>query len=234
MYNPSPHSSIHGAHQFNAQHLNISWHACIHPSIPHRRYTFGVAESAASCRRAANNSDKGEYQSGGDYIGTKNMPEKNFCGGLYGGYQELLGMSDIQDLVCKGDSGGPAVIPSTIFTPLGFQGDVQIGIVSYGPPCPVLDFSVSWPAVYVDVSYYVPWIHEQIQAKGFTPLAIATSPVPWSSKENGCDLLNPDAANRKNCFEDNVLLPTTSNSGIPIAHSLAVLCSYLIAVLMLA
>lgn len=199
---------------------------------PHRRYTFGVAESSANCRKAANGSDNYVYASGGDYYGTKDIPERNFCGGLYGGYQQLLGVSQVQALVCKGDSGGPAVIPSTIFTPLGFQGDVQIGIVSYGPPCPALDFSLSWPAVYADVSFYVPWIHEQIKAKGYTPLAVATSPVPWASKENGCDLDNQE---RKNCFKENVFVPTTPSvgSGVSIAHPLAVILSSFIAVIVL-
>lgn len=51
----------------------------------------------------------------------------------------------------------------------------------------------------------VPWIHQQIEKRGYTPLKVATSPVRWSYigaecsiKEENCyvnrkdDVMNPD------------------------------------------
>lgn len=181
------------------------------------RYTFGVAEKAENCRKGAMPGEQLSFMTGNTFYGTLNQPNDTFCGGWFGGYAQLFSGNNenIQSTICQGDSGGPALIPSTIFSPLGFQGDVQIGIVSYGPPCPTSNFKVkssSWPAVYVDVAQFVPWIQDEIRAQGFTPLAVATNPVPWSDLNNACTAKD-DFINEDNCWKEDVMNPTGIPSG---------------------
>ena len=67
------------------------------------------------------------------FTGVSQQPNDTWCGAWFPGLEALFSSkSAIPRLNCKGDSGGPAVIPGTIVSPFGFQGDVQIGIVSYG------------------------------------------------------------------------------------------------------
>jgi hypothetical protein len=40
----------------------------------------------------------------------------------------------------------------------------------------------------------VPWIHQQIEKRGYTPLKVATSPVPWSYIGADCSI------KEKNCY----------------------------------
>jgi len=184
------------------------------------RYTFGVAEKAENCRKGAMPGDKFSFMTGNTFYGTLNQPNDTFCGGWFGGYAQLFSgnIENVQSTICQGDSGGPALIPSTIFSPLGFQGDVQIGIVSYGPPCPTSNLNLnlkSWPAVYVDVAQFVPWIQDEIKERGFTPLAVATNPVPWSDLNNACTAKD-DFSNKDNCWKEDVMNPT---NGIPSGSS---------------
>ena len=182
------------------------------------RYTFGVAEKAENCRKGAMPGDKLSFMTGKTFYGTLNQPNDTFCGGWFGGYAQLFSGNNesIQSTICQGDSGGPALIPSTIFSPLGFQGDVQIGIVSYGPPCPTSNLNLtSWPAVYADVAQFVPWIQDEIKARGFTPLAVATNPVPWSDLNNACTAKD-DFSNKDNCWKEDVMNPI---DGIPSGSS---------------
>ncbi|KAL4534961.1 hypothetical protein Ndes2526A_g05819 [Nannochloris sp. 'desiccata'] len=153
------------------------------------RITFQVAMTPEECRSQPL------------FYGTKNQPEDTFCGAWFGGFENLFGSGGdkIVSTICRGDSGGGLVIPSTIIDPFGFQGDVQIGIVSAGPPCPYTPFndSIVWPAEYVDVSQYVPWIHDEMKARGYTPLRVATSPLGKAYKNQTCF--------PGNCYEENVM-----------------------------
>jgi secreted trypsin-like serine protease len=142
------------------------------------------------------------------FFGMQNQPNDTFCGAWFGGFEQIFGGGDdeIVSTICKGDSGGALVIPSTIVDPFGFQGDVQIGIVSAGPACPYTPFNESlvWPAEYVDVSQYVPWIHDEMKARGYTPLQVATNPLGRAYKNQTCF--------PGNCYAENVMANVLASS----------------------
>jgi len=135
------------------------------------------------------------------FYGTKNQPNDTFCGAWYGGFETLFGgePKGIVSTICRGDSGGVLIIPSTSVDAFNFQGDVQIGIVSAGPPCPYIadNDTIAWPAEYVDVSQYVPWIHDEMKSRGYTPLQVATNPLGRAYRDQTCF--------PGNCFEENVM-----------------------------
>lgn len=190
------------------------------------RYTMGSMRDPEFCRANAASAivdyvdayeaeDQLKFASEVKYVGTVNQPLDTYCGSLQGGVTELVktGNETLVSATCKGDSGGPAVIPGMIFPPLGFQGDVQIGIVSYGPSCPYYPDgtknSTFFPTGYVNVATKVPWIQKQIEKRGFTPLAVATSPVPSSYIGTACE------RDYSNCYKEDVFNPKgPSYSGV--------------------
>jgi hypothetical protein len=161
------------------------------------RITFQVAMSPQECRGTPL------------FFGTKNQQNDTFCGAWFGGFEKLFGGDGdgIVSTICRGDSGGGFVIPSTTIDPFGFQGDVQIGIVSAGPPCPYtpLDDTSVWPAEYVDVSQYVQWIHSEMIQRGLTPLHVATSPLKRAFNNQTC---YPG-----NCYEEDVMEGVVGSDG---------------------
>ncbi|XP_071546140.1 CLIP domain-containing serine protease HP8-like [Panulirus ornatus] len=56
---------------------------------------------------------------------------------------------------CKGDSGGPLLVPGPRGPPF-----FQIGVVSYGPTICAID---AFPGVYTSVSYYRSWIEKNLK-----------------------------------------------------------------------
>jgi hypothetical protein len=79
--------------------------------------------------------------------------------------------------------------------------------VSYGPPCgsqisPEAD--KEWPTTVANIAMKVPWIHQQMENIGYTPLKVATSPVPWSYIGAECSI------EEENCYinsKDDVMNP---------------------------
>jgi secreted trypsin-like serine protease len=124
------------------------------------------------------------------FYGMEEQSPDTFCGAWFGSFENMIVRknSTVTATICKGDSGGPLVIPGTMMDVFNFQGDVQIGIVSAGPPCPYLppEGVVVWPAEYVDVSRYVDWIHEEMRKRGLTPLPVATSPLKRAYRDQTC------------------------------------------------
>ncbi len=98
---------------------------------------------------------------------------------------------------CRGDSGGPLVIPAAAIEPFNLQGDVQIGVVSTGPPCPrpAGQDDFIWPGEVANVALYVDWIHQQMEERGLKPLLVATNPF----KEANIDPCSIP------CFDENVM-----------------------------
>lgn len=144
--------------------------------------------------------------------GVESLPPGNICGAWFGGFESILkrGNEAVPSTICKGDSGGPAVVPGTLIEPFGFQGDVQIGVVSSGPPCPYNSTGQRvWPSDsdYVDVAQYVDWIHEAMQARDLKPLAVATSPVKVAFRDEYRTCEPP------NCYDVNVMTGEKIGSG---------------------
>ncbi|GLV43595.1 snake [Carabus blaptoides fortunei] len=59
------------------------------------------------------------------------------------------GRDDVRD-TCKGDSGGPLLIPTEFHSALHYV----VGVTSFGKPCG----NPNTPGVYTRVSHYIPWI----------------------------------------------------------------------------
>jgi hypothetical protein len=145
--------------------------------LEEQRITFQVAMSPEECTAPL-------------FFGMEEQPLDTLCGAWFGGFDYIIGRknNNVTATICKGDSGGPLVIPSTMIDVFGFQGDVQIGIVSAGPPCPYvpLNDTIVWPAEYVDISKYVEWIHSEMKQRGLTPLPVATSPLNRAYRDQTC------------------------------------------------
>ncbi|KAK7111762.1 trypsin-1-like [Littorina saxatilis] len=74
------------------------------------------------------------------------IPLKTFCAGYEEGGRDA----------CAGDSGGPLISK--------FDGHWYVtGIASWGYSCA----EARWPGIYTNVTYYLPWIHKQMAARGF-------------------------------------------------------------------
>lgn len=134
------------------------------------------------------------------FYGMTRQPNDTFCGAWTGGFQAMFTSSNVtvQSTTCKGDSGGPAIYPGSIVEPFNFQGDVLVGIVSSGPPCPYKATSGPiMPAEYTDVSKHVLWIHDEMKKRGMTPLKVATSPLRKAWADETCI--------PGNCYTENVM-----------------------------
>jgi trypsin len=92
------------------------------------------------------------------------------CRNAYGSYIEndiMMCASNPGKDWCQGDSGGPLIKRGS-----NFQGDVQVGVVSWGYGCA----EPGYPGVYAEVSYVRSWIDSTIAGWSLPPI-----PTPGSS-----------------------------------------------------
>lgn len=88
------------------------------------------------------------YKSHGKFVSEEQFGSAAICAGIMAGGQDS----------CKGDSGGPLMMPMHENGKFAFY---QIGVIAWGLGCGKENI----PGMYARIPYYADWINEKIPAK---------------------------------------------------------------------